>query len=116
MTPEDRDVAANLLDTAHRYVSSQFKPKAWNVFYAALSVAMKSIPLYVGRYYSMRADLEQEAESLIKLMSWWNQWFYADYVRVAFLLVADVYESVEKRFVYGGEGEGSYEPLRKNGL
>lgn len=55
---------------------------------------------------TMSLYLQQASAIHVRSLSWWRRHMYAHYVTAGYDLATDVYESIRRRFVTGGQGEG----------
>lgn len=96
-----------LMHSASRYIISKIdSEEGARVFEAALTEATKLASSYEGWPSKMDLYLTEAAANQIRSMSWVKRQFYSHYVDAAYDLVKDVYNSMRRRFVTGGEGEG----------
>jgi len=77
-----------------------------NIFTLALQEALSDITYFTGIPEHITKYLDLQEKKYLNTLGWLNKWLSEKAVKLAYQLVNDVYISVHKRFIQGGEGEG----------
>lgn len=95
------------MKSSSKYIISTIdSDSSQEVFSSSLEIAIESMTWYFGEPSEFRTYLAECKQRRISNLKWSDKQFRSQYAEAAFELVADIYESMNTRFVAGGSGEG----------